>query len=242
MIKNILLILIGVIVGGVIAGAGMFFLYKQSILPGPIEDLGIKENLIASEDQQKTQDLRPIRLTIPEGVVSKKYNDLTQQIINSNNNIAKNNNEVIYPIMIELKNRSTKGNWEGIFEIIAKGNEGVKSNLEIVKDMKESLYSLQAENNATTKNASLSRNTQLFAQSGLELTTVYTAYFSTLSRFLTGRVPTKELAEELNVKIDSLQTAQKDFQTKANEIFTLIDSLLKDSKNGSVNNDTSASN
>jgi superoxide dismutase len=226
MIKNILLILIGMVVGGVITAGAMFFLYKQSILPAPIEDLGIKESVLTPEDQQRALDTKPIKLAIPESVVSKKYNDLVQQIINSNNNIVKNNNEVVYPTMIDLKNRSIKGNWEGVFDVIAKGNLAVKANLEIVKNMKEDIYTLQAENNATTKNTELNRYTQIFTQKGLDLADAHTAYFTTLSQFLTGKVPTKELADELNTRISSLQKTQKDFQTSTSQVFTLIDTLL----------------
>lgn len=242
MIKNILLILIGMVVGGTIATGAMFFLYKQSLLPAPVEELGIDESVLPREDQQRALDIKPIKLAIPDTVVSKKYNSLLQQIINSNNNIAKNNNEIIYPIMIDLKNRGAKGNWEGIFEVIAKGNQAVNANLEIVNSMKESIYALQAENNTTTENAGLNRSTQIFAQDGLNLATAHTEYFSTLSKFLSGKVPTKALADDLKVKIVSLQKTQRDFQTSTSEVFTLIDSLSGRNAGVDTNNKSTSTN
>jgi hypothetical protein len=238
MIKNILLILVGMVVGGAITGGGMYFLYTQSILPSGVTDLGITVSDLPKEDQQKTIDIRPIQLAIPETVVSKKYNTLFQRIINSTNNIAKNNNEVIYPMMVDLQSRGAQGKWEGIFETIAKAKEAINANLEIVSKMESDVQSLQSENINTTKDDNLSQLTQQFTKSGLDMVAAHRAYFVTLSQFLTGKVPTKALAGELNEQILSLRAVQQDFQLKTSSVFTSIDSLASSSLSASstVNN------
>lgn len=215
------------IVGGSIAGGGMYYLYTtKHILPTAIDDIGISDtNPFTQTEQQQAMNIRPVRINISQSIVSQKYNDLMQNVVNAGNNIAKNNNEVIYPIMLNLKSRTRTADWQAVFDTILDAREAIRANLQLVATMRDSTYELRTENISTTKDAGVSQKTQVFAQAALDNAAAYESYLATLTKFVSGSVPTKELAAELNQKIAALFPAQRDFQAKTNALFAAIDEL-----------------
>lgn len=236
MIKNILLLMVGMVFGGGLVGGTMYYMYSQNILPTAIDTLGISDaNPFTDQELQSALDIKPVKVIIPQTVVSQNYNTLMQNIINGNNNIAKNNNEVIYPILINLRDRAKDADWQGVFEVILKAKNAIDANIQLTSTMKDNVYKLQTENLATTKNDNLRQQTQLFAQSALNNTAAYDSYFETLKKFVSGSVPTKALGDELNTKIANLTPAQVDFQKKTSATFDIIESLTSENSASTSN-------
>lgn len=223
MSKNILLILSGFIIGIVVGVAGIYFLYTKTILPASIDDLGIAEDFKPAEVTKNIANMKKVDSFIPKTLASEKYNTLFESIINTANQVAKNNNESIYPAMQILKEMSLTGNWDGIFNIVTDVKSTIKTNRELIATMKESLLTFQAENSVSTRSEDFKYKSAVFAESGLKLVDSYNSYFMVLSQFLTGKVPTKELADSLNVRIKDLSDRNWDFQKQINTVYAVID-------------------
>lgn len=223
MSKNILLILSGFIIGIVVGIAGIYFLYTKTILPASIDDLGIAEDFKPVEVSKNIASMKKVDSFVPKTLVSEKYNSLFESIINTANQVAKDNNESIYPGMQILKEKSRTGDWEGIFDVIADIKNTIKTNRESIAAMKESLLTFQAENSVSTKDDDFKYKSSVFAESGLKLVESYNSYYIVLSQFLTGKTPTKELAASLNVRIKDLSDQNWDFQKQINIVYAVID-------------------
>lgn len=224
MIKNILLVFVGVIIGAVIGVGGTYFLYTKAILPAAIDDLGIAENFNPEEATKNINNMKKADAFIPKSLVDQTYHALFEKIINTANTVAKNNNEKIYPAMQLLKEKSQSGNWDGVIDVIVDAKTTIATNRGLVAQMKQDIYSFQNDNNANTKDTTFREKSEILARSGLQLTTSYESYFTVLSQFLTGKTPTKELATDLNIKIKDLSDKNWDFQQKINDVYTIIDS------------------
>lgn len=223
MSKNVLLIIIGILVGALIMGAGVSVFFKNAVPTPSLEELNKTVSTIQNEmpdpiaiDTLIKTTKETTKILPPSGLVTEEYSVLINRILNTLNQAAINNNNEIVPLMKKLEEKGKSGDWNGIFDLASDIKQKIGENKKLVASAQADIASLRTINDQTTIDDSLRTQTGTALTAANSLANAFNRYFDRLGEFLTGTIPTQDLINNLNANIVILTNAGKDSQEKFN--------------------------
>lgn len=228
MIKNILLFIVGSVVGIGVTTGSIYAIYTKTnykksseVSVIPEQNLEIKSEYIAKAN---TFEKLPEGVVLPElkEYVSISYKTHLQSVISSLNTIINNNNTTILPIMQDLPQRLQTGEWGDIFEKVKQAKVAISESNYLIKVNLDSLLRLEQENSSTTKDAGIKNSTDAFINSSVGFAHSFSNYLASIDALLSGAVPTKEQLAALDTKISDLKSKTDTFKKDGDGLFLII--------------------
>lgn len=218
--KIILITIAGFLIGTVIGGVGVAFLFRNTLrfqVPNPEEINQLK----LSNRQQSTQ-ITKVNILIPKELVTKEYYQLLNSIVDGINTIAVENNEILLPLMNSVKEKSVRRDFSNILNEIFDIRDEIKKINTILFLVQKDINSLDVVNNKDNINETVREYTTTIIGSADTLTDAYANYIQTLSIIFSGPVPTQELLDKLTGDMLLLTKANTKFKSDINSLLKAI--------------------
>ncbi|MCF7864986.1 MAG: hypothetical protein K9M11_00575 [Candidatus Pacebacteria bacterium] len=236
--KNILLFIIGSLVGTSIAVFAVYTIYTKTsvetdnevaVVPKQNLEVGIQTNV--NKENTKPENL-PQAIVLPElqNAVTSDYKLHLENVVSSLNTLINNNNDVILPIMLALPQKLQSGNWGNVFEEVKQVKLAIKDDTVLIKNAVTSLTKLDQENRSTTKDSKILSSTDSFINSSKAFANSFNEYLISVNTLLSGSVPTKEQLNDLNLNIADLNLKTEPFRKDGTNLFLIISQLNSENK------------
>lgn len=220
MIKNITIILFGILFGGtmtvlIVHYYNKEYLSKPSVLITPetanyLDTFGDPMNDKFKNISTLTFRQAPIiTQSSPSTSVVQSFNLIQAKF----SEITKSNNSIIYKDLIALKEKAIKTEWGGIFDLVTEIKVEIDQNTSKTIEIQKELSKLEAANIPEYSD---------FIQKSQALVAAITDYFSSLDKILVGKIPSKEDTMLVNSKVENLSNAYWEYDTATNDFLKNI--------------------
>lgn len=213
MIKNILIIILGGLIGSILAGGAFLYFYSTKVeVQGSSKDI---KNLNISGGLTPVSNIASSELgtLLSKAQLTPEYKKYLQLIADTVVKIAKSNTDIINPNLESLRQKSLAGDWNGIFDVVATIKTAIKDDRKLLPVLQSNIANLTLENESLMDtDPALKASTDQYIKSSSALMSSFVAYFATLDKVLVGKFPSKELVEELNQRVENLNKSYTNYK------------------------------
>ncbi|MFC1732232.1 hypothetical protein ACFL6I_18140 [candidate division KSB1 bacterium] len=221
--KKVILIVVAVFFVGIIIGStGVAFLFRDALrfrVPTP-EEIG---QLTFPNERQIPRT--ETNILLPMELVTEEYHQLLNGIVNGLNDIATENNEALLPLMNDVKEKGSQGDFADLFNTILHVRNEIEKLGTMLVSVQENINKFEEVNNKDTTNKAVHDGTTVLIGSGYALTGIYIDYLQTLNTTFSGQVPSQELLDKLTNETQLLTSANATFELNLN---TLLETVISE--------------
>lgn len=220
MIKNITIILFGILFGGTMTVLIAYYYYNNYLVKPTtlitqetadyLGNFGDPMNdKIKNIDTLTFRQAPIITQSSPSTSVVQSFN----LIQNNFSQITKSNNSVIYKDLLILKDKALKTEWGGIFDLVTEIKVEIEQNIAETAEINGELAKLEASNIPEYAD---------YIQKSHSLVTAITEYYGALEKILVGKIPSKDDTLLVNSKVESLSNAYWEYDNATNDFLKNI--------------------
>lgn len=218
MIKNLFIILVGIVIGGVVSGVvGYRYISKQtSTTASPVTEQAIQTLYSIDESKEVLNRLNTLKFPKTQGVrgnlnsASSLSFNIIQTALQEVIQITTSN---IYPNLTLLREKTAKSDWRDIFSLMKDLKVSLSENTSRITEAETELSKLESLNDIRFK--PYIEATRNFIDANLVV-------YANLDAILIGEIPAKAKVDVLNASLTDLQIKSTLYETRAKELVNQI--------------------
>lgn len=171
-------------------------------------------------------DIQKETFATPKSSVSQAYHESFNALVKAADAIQTLNNEKLTPVLSQMNEKNTAGDYSGFFDLIVQAKELNQTQRGILNGFRSELDRLRIANQRTT-DAAINTETARFIIAGTEFHEAFIRYATVIDTLLNGKPPDQKTLQELQASVDAINQASKTFGDALTGLFKAIQQRLQ---------------